>query len=265
MKNGYERYNFKLKSRNDGTVELTTYAKDIYVGITREKSKEKREKSEEEIIQCDDDNARRSIGRTRTSIKDIAYAGTWELFITITFDKQKVDRYNFDEIQVKYSKLLENLKRRHIPDLEYVMVPERHKDGAYHFHALFRGCGGLVLEPARNPQGRLIKSKGQQVYNMPQFNLGHNTATYVVDSGKAASYLVKYITKDLISDLKGRKKYWATKGIKKVESEKGYQENEGMEKTIFDLQMQKKIVASTTTLINNNGYENVINTYIIKA
>lgn len=155
------------------------------------------------------DNERRSRTRTKQAVYDIAFNNPWEYFFTVTFDSAKIDRYNYEEVRSKYSKMLNNLKSRKCPDMQYIFVPELHKDGAIHFHGLVHSAPELMLiDSGKQDRAHRI------IYNAPDFKLGFNTVTKIGNPTKAATYLSKYITKDT-NALKG-KKYWNSTGMNKV-------------------------------------------------
>ena len=94
----------------------------------------------------------------------------------------------------------------------YLVVPEQHKDGAFHFHGLFSGIDYLPFTFS----GKLDK-QGRPIYNIGSYKWGFTTATKVGDSAKASSYLCKYVTKDLCAVTAGKKRYWASKNVKRPE------------------------------------------------
>lgn len=148
-----------------------------------------------------------SFSRTKRKIYDLVRGQSWDWFLTFTFAPDKVDRYNFDECSAVMKKWLEMQRTRHLRtglDLKYIVVPELHQDGAYHFHGIFgdadAGLFGLV-------------SSVQDEYHVTSYTAGFSTATAVHDQGAVSSYIVKYITKDLCAVAKGKKRYWATKNL----------------------------------------------------
>lgn len=133
----------------------------------------------------------------------------WDYFVTFTFNSEKADRYNFSEVSKKLSKWLNHIKSRTCPDFAYIIVPEKHKDGAWHFHGLFKNCDNLnfIDSGIKDEQGRTI-------YNISNYKFGFTTATKLSDIDKAVSYILKYISKDLFGDnLKGKKRYWRSKNL----------------------------------------------------
>lgn len=205
-----------------------------------------------------DENIRRSLSRTTQKLHDLVFSNEWDLFITVTFDKKKIDRYNYDEIVQRYSKQLDNIKQRKAKNLEYIFVPELHKDGAFHFHGLLRNIDGLAMKYS----GRKDK-KGQKVYNLSDFDLGFNTATYVDDTAKVSTYLIKYVTKDLITTLgESRKRYWCTKGLNRTQID-NFTFTSSEKQTFLDAISKNKITVSAKTVtVEKNSFTNTI-TYIL--
>lgn len=145
--------------------------------------------------------------RAKNKIYDIARCNDWEWFVTFTFSSNYVDRYDYAKCKAKISKWLNNVRSKGIcSDMKYLIVPEQHKDGAWHFHGLFSNCSslGFVDSGIRDKKGRVI-------YNIGRYKWGFTTATKVTDSKKSAGYLCKYITKELVADTKGQKRYWHSK------------------------------------------------------
>ena len=78
------------------------------------------------------DRARR---RAATKVRDLALSNRFRWFVTLTLDRERIDRYDVGVITKKLNQVMDNLVRRR--GLAYVLVPERHKDGAVHFHGFF--------------------------------------------------------------------------------------------------------------------------------
>lgn len=156
------------------------------------------------------DAIHKSAARAKGVIYDIARSNNWEWFVTFTFNGEKVDRYDYDSCVKKLSQWLKDVHRRSCPDMVYLVVPERHKDGGYHFHGLFSHAEGLRFEDSGHRDGR-----GRAIYNIGAYRWGFTTATRVGNSEAAAKYLVKYVTKDLVSASYGRRRYWASRNCER--------------------------------------------------
>lgn len=147
-----------------------------------------------------------SASRTISTLYEIARANIWEYFVTFTFNRQKIDSSDYDLLSDKVSKWLNNLRSRYAPDLKYLLVPELHKDGVhYHFHALIANTGNIQFIDSG------IKHNDNIIYNIGNWKFGFTTASKVIDSARASSYITKYITKDLCSVTKFKKRYWSSR------------------------------------------------------
>ena len=135
------------------------------------------------------------------------HCNDFTLFITFTFDPKKTkDRYSPRVVKRQMRNWLKNQQRRY-GKFSYLIVPERHKDGALHFHALFAGYTGKLVDSGK-------KRHGKTSYNLTGYTLGHTQASIIDDSQKAMNYLRKYITKDMPL-FPGKHRYWASKGLRR--------------------------------------------------
>lgn len=160
-----------------------------------------------------------SLKRTRKKVYDYAKSNEWQWFVTFTFSPDKVNRYDYDECTKYLSKWFNNLKRSS-PALSYLVVPEQHKDGAYHFHGLFSGInerqivwtGKYVVKRVPGNRSKFVRTK-EKIYKIGSYKLGWMTATRVREMEKVTSYITKYITKDMLDGLHGRKRYWCSRNL----------------------------------------------------
>lgn len=148
------------------------------------------------------DVTHRSIQRSKVAIKDIIISNDWDFWCTFTFSPKKVDRYNFDMCARKMHLWLHRQK-----GLRYIVVPEHHKDGAIHFHALISDYKGILHFSRKRTKN------GQRIFR-GNFGSGfHEFVELDKNSDAIANYMIKqYITKSnpLLS---GRKRYWCSQGL----------------------------------------------------
>lgn len=148
-----------------------------------------------------------SLRRTRRTIFDYAHCNDFEWFVTFTFNPNKVNRYNPTLCYLKMQGWLERSKRNY-PEFAYVIVPEKHKDGAIHFHALIKGYEG-------NMKKTNVLQNNKRVYNITGFTFGFTNATKLDDDRiKTTAYLCKYITKGMIT-VANKRRYWCSKNLVK--------------------------------------------------
>lgn len=149
--------------------------------------------------------SRRSLARSRTMLQDLCLSNEFELFCTFTFDPK---RYNSKEINSckKYmNNWIRNAKARHSKRLEYIIVPELHKSGAIHFHALFKNYEGQL-----KPSG--VFQNGREIFNIPHWHFGFSTCCKIDNQEAVANYVCKYISKDMIT-FSGNKRYYCSQGL----------------------------------------------------
>lgn len=161
-----------------------------------------------------------SMKRTRGKVFDYARCNEWEWFVTFTLNREKVDRFNYDECVKVVSKWLNNLRRTNV-GLFYLVVPEMHKSGAWHFHGLFGGLSeseivwsGRYVRKHYRKYGRVyyINTK-DKIYRFGHYKLGFMSATKIKDRERVTSYITKYITKDLCNVTYKRKRYWSSRNL----------------------------------------------------
>lgn len=129
----------------------------------------------------------RSMRRARAKLRRLALANDFEYFVTLTLDGSKIDRYDGAAVVKALGRWADNMVRRH--GLKYILVPELHKDGAFHFHGFFGGSGLKAVDSG-------IRWEGREVYNLPQWTLGYTTAQRLYgDYHAAVGYCCKYIGK----------------------------------------------------------------------
>ena len=129
----------------------------------------------------------RSMRRARAKLRRLALANDFEFFVTLTLDPAKIDRYDGEAVTRALSRWADNMVRRH--GLRYILVPERHKDGAYHFHGFMAGDGLRTIDSG-------VEWDGRPVFNLPQWTFGFTTAQRLYgDYHAAVGYCCKYIGK----------------------------------------------------------------------
>ena len=177
-------------------------AKIDYVETCTSYSKQRARASASDVADMSESNKARSVRRTCQSIYELTRMNDWNYFATFTF--ADTWRYDYEICKKKLSQWFNNLKKRYC-DIEYLAVPERHKDGAYHFHALIQGDLSKYLVDGYR-KGRYI---------LPLYKFGKNEFEIVRDRYKVANYITKYITKELLVSVNHKRRYIYSKGLLK--------------------------------------------------
>lgn len=183
--------------------------------------REEEELSEFELRAREERSARSSFNRTVQKIYSISRQCEWEYFVTLTFDNEKIDRYDYDLCVKRLTYWLNEQKKTYAEELQYLFVPELHKDNAIHFHGLIARVGsmdisfkGHVVDRKKLPNGQWIMlKKPMEVLEIGGWRYGFSNATIVQDTQKVSSYITKYITKELCIRGKGKKRYFRSNNI----------------------------------------------------
>ena len=160
----------------------------------------------------------RAIRRAKAQVRDLALCTPFRWFVTLTLSPERVrDRHDPAEVTRHLNHWLDNQVRR--KGLCYVLVPERHKDGAIHFHGFFNDAleavdSGTIIRHGggkpRRPRGaaqaaQWLAEGGHRVYNLPGWSWGFTTAIELYGTySKAVGYVCKYIGKDQGEKFGGR-------------------------------------------------------------
>lgn len=156
-----------------------------------------------------------SLSRTKTLVRDLVLCNNFELFCTFTFDPAKVDSFNLQKCWHRMSIWLHHQRdnsREKGKEFTYLIIPERHKSGRWHFHALISGYTSIMKDSGiKTPTLRPI-------YNITSFRSGFTTAVEIDSKEKVSSYVTKYITKDFITEFNQRRFFCSRNLIRPVKT-----------------------------------------------
>lgn len=163
--------------------------------------------SDEEIEFRKQESIRCSLSRTRNKITLLSLSfQDWKYFCTFTFDPTKVDRYSYDACSRAMQNFLHKLSY-HYPDVVYIVVPELHADGAFHFHGLF--SHDLPVYFVGSFYSGKAKRKVDTYYvNHFFYDFGFTNCSIVRSQSAVCKYISSYITSDLVSVSKNKRRYW---------------------------------------------------------
>lgn len=146
-----------------------------------------------------------NISRAKGIIQEYALCNDWEYFITLTIDKEKMDRYNLREYIIKLGKFLNNKRYRKM--IKFLLIPEKHKDGAWHMHGLIKGI----------PKGELKRNRNNYL-DWQQYSIifGYCSLSPIRDELKVANYILKYVGKGMHERVKGEHLYYCSSKLKRA-------------------------------------------------
>lgn len=197
------------------------------------------------------------ISRARNKIFEYARCNEFDYFVTLTLAADKYDRHNLTAYIKDLGQFIRDSRKRYNTKIEYLLIPEQHKDGAWHLHGLIKGI----------PEDKLIINKYNYL-DWPDYSqrFGYCSIGKVKNQEAVSKYVTKYIVKALETNLKREKEkklYYVTRGLKVAEKVKeGYLTSYDLERLTFDYQNEYVATLDLTGLqylklqyqLSNNNY-----------
>lgn len=153
-----------------------------------------------------------NIARARTRIFEYAICNDFEYFITLTVNGDFLNRYDLKEYIKKLGQFIRDYRKKYNCNIQYLLIPEKHKDGAWHMHGLIKGipCDHLY----KNEHGYL---------DWPEYRcrFGFCSVDKIKSQIAVSKYITKYISKSINIDKsqgvtdKESKLYYCSRGLKK--------------------------------------------------
>lgn len=170
----------------------------------------------EDRITSPEELKRISRSRAFSRIKKLALSNDFTYFGTITISSVNSDRFNLIECQEKIKKYLKYLNdfnyQKKIPKFKYLIITEKHKNGAFHFHGLFTQEFGVHLT---------INDNGYDHCEYLLENSGFNSFSRIKDKTAVSYYCLKYLTKNPVQSEFGYY-YFASNKLNKPEVQEFY-------------------------------------------
>lgn len=139
-----------------------------------------------------------AIARARSVITQVAICNDWDYFFTCTLDGAKHDRYDLDSFRKVFPQWLRDYNKKYRCKIRYLLVPERHKDGAWHIHGFLRGIPSDRLTPfVRGIHPRDLVDGGYLNWGDCSYKFGFCSLARIKDPVAAGHYVTKYITEDM--------------------------------------------------------------------
>ena len=170
-----------------------------------------------------------NISRARNMVREYGYCNPWDYFVTMTINQAFFDRYDLKSFKKVLSQWIRDYNKKYGTNVKYLLIPEKHKDGAWHLHGFIMGLPAdhLVSFTLKQKLPNYIRDKlkhGEPVYNWPAYaeKFGFVDAEPIHSREKATSYITKYITKDLadsVSEL-GAHLYYCSQGLQRAKEVK---------------------------------------------
>ena len=161
-----------------------------FLGRSERPQKSPEEKNEEKLSA--------SLSRTRRVIMEYGLCNRWDYFMTCTQDANKRDRHDLKQFRNDLEQFVRDCRKRYGQKVQVVLIPEKHKDGAWHMHGLISGLPAAVLsdfDPAVHPLK--ICNRGFKNWQDYADRFGFCSLSPIKDPVRVGMYITKYVTKDL--------------------------------------------------------------------
>ena len=147
--------------------------------------------------QSNDNKLSNNFSRARSMVLQYALCNPWDYFFTGTLDETKYDRYNVDKFMNDLSQFVRDKRKKYEAKFQVLLIPEHHKDKAWHVHGLIYGLPENVLRSFRPPEPQYLIDGGFLNWEDYQRKFGFCSLAPIRDPIATAYYVTKYISKDL--------------------------------------------------------------------
>lgn len=209
-----------LKSVRSKYIEKTTLEEDECIAFLGDwlKYDPRETKSKNQNVSCEtitDGKMKESLSRSKRLIWEYARCNKWDYFVTLTLDQEKIDRKDLAGAVKSMGRMIWKMNLAVTGEewgrqkkVEYVIVPELHKDGSVHFHGLMRGFHKSDLR---------INEHGYKEWKHWRENFGYCNLQEIKDREKVCSYITKYVSKEMSETVKGKglHVFYASHGLEK--------------------------------------------------
>ena len=132
------------------------------------------------------DRFEENIIRARSRILEFAMCNEWDVFVTLTLDPRRYDRYSLPTWRKDLSQWIRDQRKRSGGDLRYLLIPEQHQDGAWHMHGLMAGI----------PPGEIVKNaNGYADWPRYRRRFGFISIDGIKNHVAVSRYITKYVRK----------------------------------------------------------------------
>ncbi len=151
-----------------------------------------------------------SVSRSKSKVYEYALCNDFTFFCTFTLSAEKIDRFDLKGFSVKFGQFIRNYNRKRAEKNKvfYLVVPEQHKNCAWHLHGLL---GGLSFDDL------VVNEYGYYDWEDYSSRFGFISLSPIRDKKACSAYITKYVTKDFATanrDAFGHL-YFASHGLKK--------------------------------------------------
>lgn len=212
-----------------------------------------------------DDKLENNLSRAKSRVFEYAECNKFDLFVTLTLDKEKYNRYDLKQYIKDLGQFIRNYRRDFDCNIQYLLIPEQHKDSAWHMHGLIKGIPEehlreFTLNEKLPVKMRELLIKGHRLYDWEAYRVkfGFISMEPVRSQEAVSKYITKYITKSVKMGKgvkeKEAKLYYVSRGLKKPQKiREGSLSTRQIEKIAFDFENDHV----KTRMMSSKDYEKI--------
>lgn len=145
-----------------------------------------------------------NIIRAKSNIFDYCMCNEFYYFVTITVNSEH-DRKDLDWLRKTTNQIIRDCRHKYGGYFKFILIPEQHKDGAWHMHGLFDKSFG---------QDFYINDKNYLSWSSYD-KIGFSSISKIQNYDACIKYITKYIKKDFEKREKGKHLYFCSNNLKK--------------------------------------------------
>lgn len=197
---------YRVRMFNDGQVEVNGWQTTLWRKLDFNRTLARAKRGESLMAER---NREIAAQRAKKRVRQLCKAISADRMVTLTTRRLIADLDEFQKLFDQFRRLM----RKH-RDFAYVAVPELQKRGAWHLHIAMHG------KIARNLVIRLwLKVCGGKGHGFAHISNPRGAVGRAWEGHRLASYISKYISKDMDQRELNAKRYWASRGIAIPEGE----------------------------------------------
>lgn len=157
-----------------------------------------------------DKKLKNNISRALTTCRNIALSNPWDWFVTLTINPKKKDRFDLNSFHKDVTAFIKGINRRFGSQIKFLLVPERHKDGAWHMHGLIFGLPDDQIS---------VNENGFFDWDEYSKNFGFISLSPVVSHTAVSLYITKHLGKQIYNGAfeVGSHLYYCSRGLSRGE------------------------------------------------
>lgn len=145
-----------------------------------------------------------NIIRAKTKIIDYCYCNNFSFFITCTINEEH-NRNDLKWLIRTTNQIIRNLRKKYKKEFKYILIPERHKNNAWHLH-------GLFSDDFKND---FYINKYNYLSWDSYDRIGFTSISYIDNYDACIRYITKYVNKSFNDREKGERLYFISNNLNK--------------------------------------------------